>query len=133
MSMGLIARLGFLFALCGFGLACSSSPAVKEQQYAKLKDSRTFEYEFPVVWRAIEGSFKNYKVTDREPKEVSELELRKLTRRKIETDWVYGESRDKYLEYKINDSPRKKYLQTRLRFTVVASSVMGGTPGRSFP
>jgi hypothetical protein len=109
---------------------CSSGPEVKAQAYAKLKDTRTFEYDFPTVWKGIEATFRNYKVTDRDPDEVSVNEMRKLTRRKLQTDWIYAESRDKYVEYKINDSPRKKYLQTRVKYTVYSNSVMGGTEVR---
>src|SRR4051794_2781072 len=94
--------------------ACSSGPAVKEQKYAKMLDHRTFEYAFPVVWKGIENVLHNYKVTDRDPADVDPNEMRKLTQRTLETDWIYAESRDKYIEYKVNDSPRKKYLQTRV-------------------
>ncbi|HAR43037.1 MAG TPA: hypothetical protein DCS07_10485 [Bdellovibrionales bacterium] len=105
---------------------CSSAPPVKTQDYATLQSSRIFEYEFSTVWKAIEVAFKDYKIEERDPAKVDALELKKLTRRSLETDWVYGQSRDKYQEYRINDSPRKKYLQTRVKFEVIATSVMGG-------
>jgi hypothetical protein len=115
--------------LFGFGAVsgCSSAPSVKQQAYAKLNNEHTFEYEFPEVWKAIEASFHNFKVADRDPSQVGPLEMKKLTKRKLETDWILGQSRDKYIEYKVNGSPRKQYLQTRLKYTVLADRVIGGT------
>ncbi len=107
--------------------ACSSAPAVKTQAYAKLSNQRMFESEFPVVWKGIESVFRNYKVTDRNPSDVDEMEMRKLSGRTLDTDWVIGQSRDKYEEYKVNGSPRKVYLQTRVKFHIEAKSTLGGT------
>jgi hypothetical protein len=112
-----------LLALFG----CSSSPKVKQQAYAKLANERDFEYEFPAVWKAIESSFRNYKIAERDPSEVGSLEMNKLSQRRMETDWILGQSRDKYVEYKINNTPRKQYLQTRVKYVVQANSVIGGT------
>ncbi len=106
---------------------CSSSPEVKKQAYAKLKDERTFEHEFPATWKAIETAFREYKIKERDPEEVSFTEMKKLKKREIETDWVYGQSRDKYIEYRINDSPRKQYLQTRFKCHLIAERTLGGT------
>src|SRR4051812_48004118 len=106
-----------IFALLAF-VGCSSAPAVKQQAYAKLASEHTYEYEFPEVWKAVEASFHNFKVADRDPSDVGPLELKKLTRRKLESDWILGQSRDKYVEYQVNGSPRKQYLQTRLKYTV---------------
>lgn len=107
--------------------ACSSAQPVKSQAYAKLKQERTFEYEFPVVWKGIEAVFEQYHGLERDPAEVEPQELRKLTKRTLETDWIIGQSRDKYVEYKINGSSRKKYLQTRLKYFIKAESQLGGT------
>ena len=106
--------------------ACSSAQPVKTQNYARLNDHRTFEFEFPVVWKGIESALKNYKITDRDPSEVDPLEMQKLDQRSLETDWVYGQSRDKYHEYAVNGSPRKKYLQTRIKYAISANRVIGG-------
>ncbi len=95
--------------------ACSSTSEVKQQQYATLKNERTFEHELPVVWKAIETTFKNHKVVERDPEEVGALEWKDLSERSLSTDWIYGQSKDKYQEYRVNDLPRKKYLQTRYR------------------
>src|SRR3954464_1184317 len=86
---------------------CASSQPVKTQDYAKLKNTRTFEFEFPMVWNAIETAFKGYKVVDRDPDDVDAQELKKLRARTLETDWIYTQSRDKYIEYKVNDLPKK--------------------------
>ena len=107
--------------------ACSSGPAVKSQAYAKLSDHRTYEYDIPVAMRGIEKALSGLKIVRRDPDEVSDLEARKLTSRRYETDWVYGQSRDKYVEYAVNDSPRRKMLQTRYKFDIEARSRIGGT------
>ncbi len=108
-------------------LSCSSGPDVKKQAYAKLKDSRVYEYEFPVVWKAIEETFRKYSVTDRDPAEVDSVEMKKLSKRSLETDWIQTQSRDKYVEFKVNDIPQKRYLWTRIKYKVLAESSLGGT------
>jgi outer membrane lipoprotein-sorting protein len=105
---------------------CASGPEVKQQDYAKLKDSRMFEYEFPVVWHAIEDALHDYVVTNRDPNKVGIVEMKKIRQRTIDTDWVYSRSTEKYIEYKVNDSPRKIYLQTRTRYHLLAKTVLGG-------
>lgn len=106
--------------------ACSSGPEVRQQDYARLKDDRTFEYDFPVVWRAIEETFRSYVVTDRDPNKVGINEMKKIRGRSLDTDWVYTRSTEKYIEFKINDSPRRIYLQTRIRYHLIARTVLGG-------
>jgi hypothetical protein len=105
---------------------CSSTPEVKTQAYAKLSNERTYEYDFPTVWKGIEEAVRKYKVTSRDPSEVDDLEMKKLAQRDLETGWIYGQSRDKYIEYQVNGSPRKTYLQTRFRYLVTAKSQIGG-------
>jgi hypothetical protein len=120
-------KLGIAVFLTVFASTCSSAPPVKTEAYAQLKNHRTFENDFPTVWKAIEEVFRNTKVTDRDPDTVSELDLRNKTKeRRLKTDWTYGQSRDKYQEYKVNDLPKKVFLQERTRYTVDAHRVMGG-------
>lgn len=114
-----------LVLLAGFS-SCSSAPEVKQEEYAKLKDARMYEYEFPVVWKAIEDTLRGYVVTSRDPNKVGIVEMKKIRQRTIDTDWVYSRSTEKYLEYKVNDSPRKIYLQTRTRYHLIARTVLGG-------
>lgn len=105
---------------------CSSTPPVRTQAYAKLNHQRTYEVEFPIVWKALEETLRNFKITHRDPSDVDALELKKLTHRTLETDWIYGQSRDKYQEYSVNGFPRKVLLQTRFKYFVDCQSVMGG-------
>jgi hypothetical protein len=119
--------VGSVLLLSVLGAACASGPPVKTEAYAKLRNHRTFEYDFPAVWKAVEEVFRNTKVTERNPETVSELDLRnKLKERTLKTDWSYGQSRDKYQEYKVNDTPRKVFLQERTRYRLEARRVMGG-------
>jgi hypothetical protein len=105
---------------------CSSTPGVKSQAYAKLQNERTYEYDFPTVWKGIEEAVRKYKVTDRDPKEVGIIEMKSLTQRSLETDWIYTQSRDKFYEFQVNHSPRKIYLQSRFKYTIDAKRVLGG-------
>jgi len=106
--------------------SCTSAPPIKTQEYAAVPFARVFEYEFSTVWKAIEVALKDHKIESRNPSKVDALELRKMTQRSLQTDWIYGQSRDKYQEYTVNDSPRKRFLQTRVKFKLIARSVMGG-------
>lgn len=121
-----LCSLSYLMILL-LGVGCSSAPATKTQAYAELSNHRVFEYEFPAVWKGIETTLKEYHVTGRDPEEVDSLELRKIKKRTLNSDWVYSQSRDKYEEYDVNGSPRKKYLQTRVKFHVIAETEIGGT------
>jgi hypothetical protein len=123
-------RAALAALLLALAPACSSTPPVKAEAYAKLQNHRTFEAEFPAVWKAIEEVFRNFKVTDRDPSEVTPLEMKKLDHRTLKTEWSYGKSRDKYQEYKVNGFPRKVFLQERVRYRVDARKVMGGVEVR---
>ena len=113
--------------------SCASPSLVKTQAYAKLKNQRTFENELPVVWRATTKVFENYKLVSREPKgdrdsDAAETNaMNKRTDAMLETDWSYAQSRDKYVEFKVNGSPKKKYLQIRTKTKVVLKKSVGGT------
>ncbi len=106
--------------------SCSSSPPIKQEAYAKLSDHRTFELDFPAVWGGIENVFKEHVVKERDPEKVTDRELQNMKERKLKTDWAYTQSRDKYQEYKVNNTPRKRYLQLRVKYEVVAKAVLGG-------
>ena len=117
--------LGFILTLFG-ATSCSSGPEVKQQQFAKLRDRRTYEYSFPIVWKGIETALHGYVITDRNPNKVDDNEMRKLRHRTLDTYWVYSRSTEKYQTYRVNDFPKKIYLQTRSRYHVDAKAVMGG-------
>ncbi|MBC7692726.1 MAG: hypothetical protein H7222_13270 [Methylotenera sp.] len=104
---------------------CSHSQPIKAQQYAPMKNHRTFEYELPTVWKAIQDVFREYKVSDQQLHDTQDL--RKATEVSLETDWSYSLSREKFVEYTLNDKPKKRYLQTRTRQKVIAKRSMGGT------
>ena len=113
--------------LIAFGGACATSREIQTQKYAELSRESTFEYEFPKVWKAIEEVFRNHKIVERDPDEVDAVEMKTLRERSLETDWIYGKSKDKYAEFKVNDLPRRKYLQMRFKYMIEASRVIGGT------
>jgi hypothetical protein len=115
-----------LLSVLAGSVSCSAPRVdVRKQAYAELKTNRDFEYEFPVVWKAIEETLRKQKVVKRDPDEVNEVELRRLGKRTAETDWAYTQSRDKYFEYEVNGTPRKKYLQARMRFVIRAEKKLG--------
>lgn len=112
--------------LASLSLSCSSVPEVKKQAYAALKSERVFETEYPKLWKAIEATLRNYRVVERDPQEVAFNEWSSLRERSLETDWIFTQSRDKYQEYQVNGFPRKKYLQTKMRYRIQTRTVMGG-------
>lgn len=112
---------------CAVLAGCASTVPTQTQKYAKLSSERTLEAELPEVWKAIETTFSKYKILERDPEEVGALEWKDVKERQLRTDWAIGRSRDKFVEYKVNGSPRKTYLQTRIRYTVHAERVLGGT------
>ncbi len=116
-----------LVILLAIGTGCSSSQKVGRQSYAELKTEQTFEESFEMVWSAVEVALKDHRVIERDPEEVDVNELKKLDERSLRTDWIYARSNDKFVTYKINDLPKKKYLQTRFRYKLEVERVMGGT------
>jgi len=121
--------------LSALSSACSSSPDVKKNQYGPTTSERTWEYEFPVVWKAIEEAFRNHKIKERDSDDVDAVELKKLTERSMKTDWIYSQSTDKYVTYTTRDkgAPSRVYLQLRYRIVLEAEKVMGGTQVRIRP
>ena len=107
-------------------LSCSSLPEVKSQAFAPLKDEQTFETDFPTTWKAIEASLRQIRVISKDPSEASPLELKKLKRRSLQTDWIFSQSRTKYIDYEVNGFPHKTYLQNRFRYQIVAEQILGG-------
>lgn len=109
-------------------LSGCAAPVVEHQRqsYAKYSDTRTLEYGMPQVWKAIEATLRNHKIVDRTPTEVDVIEMKTLKRRTIETDWINSQSRNRYVNYTVNGAVRRKELQTRHKFVVLAESVLGG-------
>jgi uncharacterized lipoprotein len=100
-------------AIAAIGLpACSSS--YKTQGYAKLSNTKEFEEEYPVVWKATLAALSEYKVEDKDQ-----------DKGEVVTDWIYSTSNDKYLEYLVNGMPRRRYLQTRYKMTVNLKKQLG--------
>jgi hypothetical protein len=113
--------------------ACSSGPEVKQQQFARLQSHRDFEYDFPTVWKGIESALEGYPITERNPNKVGIVEMKNLHKRTIDTDWIFSRSTEKYVEYTINGTPRKTYLQTRTRYRIEAATILGGVSVTVFP
>lgn len=120
-------RIALAFVLAMAAGCASGGGKVEKQAYAKLQGSSTLEYDFPAVWKGIEAAVRGQKVVERDPEEVDPIEMKNLTHRKLETDWVYTRSTEHFQAYKVNGLPRKTYLQARVRYKIDAQSVMGGT------
>lgn len=110
-----------------FLTSCSTTQEVKTQQYAILKNERDYPQTLPEIWGGIESSLKKHKILKREPETVTPVEYKELKQRALETDWIYGRSENKFIEYKMNNLPKKKYLNTRHKFIVTAQSKIGGS------
>ena len=105
---------------------CTSAPEVKTQAYAQLRDHLTFEEDFPTVWKAIESSLRLARITAKDPAEATPLEMKKLNRRSLQTDWIFSKSKHKYVEFQVNGFPKKTYLQNRYKYQVLAERTWGG-------
>ncbi len=125
MKLRLVA-LSFSCLVIGSLAGCSSAPEVKTLAYAQLRNEQTFETDFPAAWKAIESALRLTRVVSKTPAEVSPLELKKLSQRNLETDWIFSKSKSKYIEYQVNGFPRKTYLQNRFKYQVSAEQVLGG-------
>lgn len=115
-------------ALCLIALTagCSSTRDVKKEKYADLRTEWTFEADFKSVWLAIERALAKNTIATRDPEAVEENDWKDTDKRNLETEWVYSQSKDKYVSYEVNGFPKRKLLQTRLRYKVYAERVMGG-------
>lgn len=92
--------------------ACSSG-SYKTQNYARLSNAKDFEEEFPVVWKAALAALADYKINEQDEEDGV-----------IETDWVYSTSNEKYIEYRVNGLPRKKYLQNRYKLNITLEKLI---------
>ena len=95
-------------------IGCSSGP-YKRQQYAQLSNSKVFEEEYPTVWKGTLDALGDYKIENKDAE-----------KGKVETDWIYSTSNEKYVEYQVNGFPRKHYLQTRYKLDITAEKQLGG-------
>jgi len=107
-------------------VGCATSAPYKTQEYAAQRTDRVFEHEMKVVYKAIEKAFEKQKFKSRSPKKVTPTELSQLKEATWETDWVYSQSRDKYVEYEVNSVPKRKPLQVRLKQKVTAKASIAG-------
>ena len=97
----MIRVLSFIL-LTAISFGCSTS--YKKQSYSKQRIQKDFEDEYSLVWKASLKALEEYKLTEKE-----------IESGKIETDWIYSTSNDKFIEYKVNGFPRKKYLRVRYK------------------
>jgi hypothetical protein len=121
-----ISSLLLSLALASISAGCATSLPYKTQQYAAHKTDRVFEQEMKVVYKAIEKAFEKQKFVSKNPKKVTPSELSQLTEATWETDWIYSQSRDKYVEYEVNSVPKRKPLQVRLKQKITAKHSIAG-------
>lgn len=130
-----MARLhGFLSIVLGITTlsACASwrySQALKIQQqaYSSLPRERVIEASYPRVWKAVEEVFRKYAVLERDPEEVvSPKDWKMLKRRTLDTDWIFTKSDEWYSSYMVNHSPRREYLQSKVKVRVITEPAPGG-------
>ncbi len=109
--------MGISLTTCGvsFFSGCSSGPEMKKQEFADVQTSKVLEYDYEQVWKGVKTALAEYHL-----KEMSSEDG------KISTDWVYSTSSDKYISVKVNQQPRRKYLQGRYRFHVSAKKQIIG-------
>jgi hypothetical protein len=115
----------FLLFLVTIFTACASTPkgTYKEQATPKFANTKDFNEKPEEVRRAA-------KVVLEELTQASEPPASKKVHEDgdtLRTGWVYGTSRDKYVEYKHNGTPRRKALAVRRQYAYTISPGLGGS------
>ncbi len=112
--------MALTFFLALFGAGCAHTPAtpVSREHYAAMSHQRDYDYELPVVWKAVLKTVENFKITDQNSYDDAH--------RSIQTDWSYSQSRDKHQTTTLNGRPNNVPLQVRLKYKIQADRLLGG-------
>lgn len=114
----------FVFAAIAF-LSCSSTPkgTYKEQATPKFASSRELSEKPEVALRAAKAVLEELTRAS-DPPAAKKVHDEGDT---LRTGWVYGTSRDKYVEYKHNGAPRRKTLAVRRQYAYTVTPSLGGS------
>lgn len=117
-----IAALLFVGALS----SCSSGPKAKykeEQNTPKFAQAKAFTESPDTVLRAARAVLDELQRESDPPTNAS----LKGNDESVRTGWVYSMSKDKYVEYDFNGTPKRKQLAVRRKYTYTAVPGLAGT------
>lgn len=105
--------------------ACSTPPGKykEEKNTPRFADSRSFTEKPDEILRAARAVLDDLS-RESDPPATAAL---KSTDESIRTGWVYSTSKDKYVEYNHNGSPRRKTLSVRRRYSYTAVPSLAGS------
>lgn len=118
-----------LFSLVAIALllsACSSGPKAKykeEENTAKFATERSFTETPDTVLRAARAVLDEL-MHESDPPATGAL---KGNEESVRTGWVYGLSKDKWVAYDFNGTPRRKQLAVRRKYTYTVVPGLAGT------
>lgn len=117
-----------LFSLLLLSTACAHQNTAKnrvEKNTAHFANSKTFENPVSDVEKATFLLLKE-KIAASNPATTGADPKVEKDPSRISTGWIYEVSKDKYLEYQVNKSPRRKKLSVRRQYSVtILPSVAG--------
>lgn len=104
--------------------ACSSSPKYKEEENTpKFATSRSFTENPETILRAARAVLDELS-RESNPPATGAL---KGNDESVRTGWVYSTSKDKYVEFDFNGSPRRKLLGMRRKYSYTAVPNLAGS------
>lgn len=118
-------KIIFALSLCLVFSACASKTkgTYKEQMTPKFASTKDYA-EKPEQIRAAALRVLEELTNESEPPAAKKVYDEGDTQR---TGWVYGMSRDKYVEYKHNGVPQRKKLAVRRKYAYTVSPGLGGS------
>ncbi|MGZ3694030.1 MAG: hypothetical protein ACXWQO_07505 [Bdellovibrionota bacterium] len=106
--------------------ACSGGPKAKykeEENTPKFSTGRSFTETPETILRAARAVLDEMNRAS-EPAVTGSL---KGNEESVRTGWVYSQSKDKYVEFQFNGSPKRKILQVRRKYTYTAVPSLAGS------
>ena len=106
-------------------ISCSSKKTAqyKEDKSPQFANSRQFDESPETVKRAAKAVLEELASESNPPAANAVRE----DGDSVNTGWVYGKSKDKFVEYNFNGAPRRKILSVRRKYDYNVSSSLAGT------
>lgn len=108
-------------------IACSTQKPAKmktETNHPKFANSRSFENSPEDLREAAKRALQE--LIDRSEPATNATVKEDKDKNQISTGWVYGKSKDKYVEYNFNGVPKRKILNVRRKYTYSISPSLAG-------
>jgi hypothetical protein len=112
-----------LFVLGLMGCASQKDAKYRQDPRPKFSDSRDFEQK-PELIKPIAESLLKKKIAASDPSLAVNTESDLAA---LKTDWIYGVSKDKYLVFDFNGSPKRKPIPVRRKYIITLAPSVAGT------